>query len=99
MKNPVYFLDLLLPHIEKNFKNYTGDSDDYKTIFITSPSNVAKEFKNIGRVYKGFKIFTTNDSEKFMERYKEKCELVKTLFGDILSLNILMLGSFDAWIF
>lgn len=86
LKNPVYFLDLLLPHIEKNFENYTGNANDFKTIFITSPADVAKEFKNIGsRIYKGYKIFTTNDSEEFMRKYSENCELLKVLFGDVVS--------------
>lgn len=81
MNNPDYLLEKLIQHIEKQFEK---DKIVIKTIFITSPIEVADMLAKIGRVFRVYTIFTTNDTHKFLSRYRD-CETVDQLYGDILS--------------
>ena len=81
MHNPDYLLEQLIQHIEKQFEK---DKIVVKTIFITSPIEVADMLAKVGRTFRGYTIFTTIDTHDFLSRYRD-CETVDQLYGDILS--------------
>ena len=83
LKDPRYFLDLLIPHLERNF-NKTTPLPGHKIIFITSPLNIAKNFREIGHEYKGYKLYNRLDTEKFLSEFK-LCEYIQQTFGDTIS--------------
>ena len=83
LKDPRYFLDLLIPHLERNFHNSTQHSGQ-KVIFITSPMNIAKNFQKIGRDYKGYKLYNSLDTERFLNSFK-MCKYIDQTFGDTIS--------------
>ena len=55
--------------------------DGVRNILITSPENIALKFNKI-RDYKGYKIFTTVDTMKFLDRFTW-CDAIKNWQGDI----------------
>lgn len=79
LRDPNYFLDLLLPHVRENFKNKPIP----KTVYISAPYNTAKIFGEI-KEFKGVKIVSTAGAFDFLEKFRD-CEIIDRLFGDILS--------------
>lgn len=54
------------------------------TIIISSPFNMAAKFDQARSKF-GYRIFTTKDSRDFLWEYRDNCEVVRDLFGEVLS--------------
>ena len=80
-----YLLDQLINHVEKQKFELENSKNDIKTIFITSPVEVAEMIGKVGRVYRGYTVFTTKDTHKFLGEYRKTCDTIGQLYGDILS--------------
>ena len=66
LKDVQYLFSRIVDHIEKNIKVNVP-----KTIFITSPIDVAYNLQKIGKSFKGYKIVTTIDTHKFLYNYRD----------------------------
>ena len=91
LNDPRYLVENLIDYLEKDVypkmeKSETSPKSSLpKTLFITSPKNIADKLATIeNHSYKGYTVFTTADSEKFLDFYR-KCQSIDDLFGDILS--------------
>lgn len=84
MNDPRFLLDKLIDHIEAQIPE-NELSTKTKTVFITSPVEVADIIASVGRNYRGYNFYTTKDTRHFLSRYRKKCETIDKIFGDILS--------------
>ena len=92
MNDPKFLLDKLIDHIEKQIP----EIERKKTIFITSPVQIADTIASVGRNYRGYNFYTTKDTHEFLSKYRKKCETVDKIYGDILSTmeKEILIGSF-----
>ena len=96
MEDPIYFLEMLIEHIESDKYLNLPENENGYTLVIASPVSVAKKFENtLQKGYytsktsnKTYKIFTGHDTKKFLTYYLQKkhnCKTLQNYFGEILS--------------
>ena len=56
-----------------------------KTVFITSPISIAENLRSNSTFLTDYKVFTSLDTEEFLKKEAEDCEVIRRWFGDILS--------------
>ena len=83
LKDPDYLLDSLITSVKRNLVS-NGKPLSVRNLFITSPWNIAEKLQNYTN-YKGYKIISTVHTRQFLERYRDSCEIIGDIFGDILS--------------
>lgn len=89
LTNSTYFLENLMAKIEKlkgnSTENQNTDEQKPQIIYIASPDGISKYFPHKGYKFKNYKIYTTKDMHKFLNKFMNSCWVVKKYFGDILS--------------
>jgi len=61
------------------------------TVFISSPKGIAQQLgeevseQGRRRDYKGYRVFTSLDTDKYLREHAEKCKIIDDFYGDVLS--------------
>ena len=71
-----------------NYFGWRHPETEIKTYFITSPASIIEplELENETNNYKGFRVFTSHDTNKFLRKHiATDCPMIEEWYGDIVS--------------